>query len=161
MTEAPPRFVADEMLGKLARELRVLGYDVAYATGIEDHDLLEQARREDRLLLTRDQQLAAAAGGRAVLVRSLDPPEQLAHVIGDLELRPDPDEFLSRCIECNGTLEEAPAASVPESVEGKRTWRCTRCSKTYWWGTHAEDMYERLGHLLEARPDWAEPERKR
>jgi uncharacterized protein with PIN domain len=69
-------------------------------------------------------------------------------VLAALELTPRADRFLSRCIECNGVLVEAPGASVPESAQGKRTWRCPDCGRVYWWGTHVEDMIDRLGPFV-------------
>lgn len=153
-----PRLVADEMLGKLARELRALGYDTLYLKHVDDDEVLDLALAEDRLLLTRDRELAERAEDLGVLIRSREPVEQLEHVLADLGLAPSAEAFLSRCLECNGLLEEAPdAADLPDGVEDQTTWRCPGCQKVYWWGTHAEDMYERLGGLLgeepPARPD--------
>lgn len=158
MTGDRPRFVADEMLGKLAKELRALGYDTLYLKHVDDDEVLDRALAEDRLLLTRDQELADRADDTGVLIRSREPAEQLARVLDALGLDPEAEAFLSRCLECNGLLEEDPdAADLPDGVEDQTTWRCPGCQKVYWWGTHAEDMYERLGGLLvdepPARPD--------
>lgn len=163
MSKAPPRFVADEMLGKLARELRALGYDTVYLKHVHDDEVLEVALAEGRVLLTRDQELAERAGDRGVLVRSREPAEQFDQLLADRDLEPDARAFLSRCLECNTVLVEDPEdTEVPDGVEGQVTWRCPGCDRIYWWGTHAEDMYQRLGDLLEEEPQARPgPERNR
>lgn len=144
-----PRFLCDEMLGKLARDLRTLGYDAAYAKHVEDDRLLERARGDDRWLVTRDVELADRAGDAGLLVRSRDPEEQLAYVLQTLGLRPDRERFLTRCLECNTELEPTDASGeVPETVEDRQHWRCPGCGKVYWLGTHARDMLARLGRFL-------------
>lgn len=163
MSRSTPRFVADEMLGKLARELRALGFDTVYLKHVEDDEVLEVAQRDDRHLLTRDRELAERAGDQGVLLGSRDPAEQLERVVAVLGLTPEAHRFLSRCLECNGVLVEDPeAADVPAGVEDQTTWRCPDCDRVYWWGTHAEDMYDRLAHLLDGEPETrADPERNR
>jgi uncharacterized protein with PIN domain len=147
-------FLLDEMLGKLARELRALGYDAAYAHGSEDEAILARAEREDRRLVTRDRQLADRAGSRAVLLETRDPAEQLAMLVAREQLAPTADAFLSRCLECNESLEavDEPEA-VPEDHEDGPHWRCPSCNRLYWPGTHTRDMFERLGDHLPAEAD--------
>ena len=144
-----PRFLFDEMLGKLARELRALGYDAAYAHGSEDDAILDRARREERLLVTRDRELADRAGSRAELLETRDPSEQLAELVDRLELEPTAAAFLSRCLECNTELAnvDASGAGPDEHAEGPR-WRCPSCERVYWPGSHAHDMLDRLGEHL-------------
>lgn len=151
---ARDRFVADEMLGKLAREMRALGYDVTYLKHVDDDEVLETARSEDRVLLTRDRTLADRAGDDALLIETRDPQGQLDHVLDQLDLSPDRSRFLSRCLDCNTELEttDAPEA-VPDGVEDRQHWRCPNCGKIYWLGTHAKDMLDRFGpYLPEDRP---------
>lgn len=158
MSEAP-RFLADEMLGTLARELRVLGYDAAYVKDLDDDEVLERAREEARLLLTRDRRLAERAGEAALLLEARDPGDQVDRVVQALELSPDPEAFLSRCLGCNVEIEptHAPGA-VPEDVESNTHWRCPSCGKVYWLGSHAHDMLDRLGEHLPRVPDILEEE---
>lgn len=154
---SPPTFLLDEMLGKLARELRALGYDAAYAHGSDDDAILERARSEDRRLVTRDRHLADRAGSRALLLETRDPAEQLALLIEREELEPSAGAFLSRCLECNEPIERVHAPEeVPDDREEEPHWRCPSCGRVYWAGTHAKDMLERLGEHL---PDEADPER--
>lgn len=152
-----PRFLADEMLGKLARDLRALGYDAGYMQHVEDEEVLERARREDRWLLTRDAHLSDRAGERGLLIGPRDPEAQLDRLVERLELVPDPERFLSRCLDCNTPIEPTDAEDeVPEGVRERQHWRCPSCGKVYWLGTHAQDMLDRLGRFLPEAPDGLE-----
>lgn len=138
------------MLGKLARDLRLLGYDVAYARPTEaDEAVLERARAEHRTLLTRDKQLAERAGGSGVLLRGAHGAE-LEEAVVALGLQPTRDAFLSRCTECGERLVRCglPDPSVPGDVDA--AWKCPACGHRYWEGTHVEDMRRRLA------PYWRE-----
>lgn len=152
MSRGPP-FLADEMLGKLARDLRALGYDAAYARDVEDDELLARARETGRLLLTRDTRLADRAGEACHRVEARDPAVQLDRLADALDLTPDPEAFLTRCLACNAVLEETRAPDeVPDDVEDRPHWRCPGCERVYWLGSHATAMLDRLGHLLPETP---------
>lgn len=148
-----PRFVADTMLGRLAHWLRAMGCDTAYLGPAEDSRLLELARGEDRLLITRDAALARLAGARGCLLRATDVDAQLDEVVGKLGLVTTNGHWLSRCLECNTMLERCDVADaleqVPERVAAVHTefWRCPTCARIYWAGTHAERILARLGEL--------------
>ncbi len=140
---AEPRFVADAMLGRLARWLRLLGWDVAYDPGLGDRELARLAAREDRVLLTRDRGLLARRiVRRGLLVRDDGVGRQLAQVLRDLGLDPDPARAWTRCSLCNTPTEEVPKESVAGRVPAytyathERFRRCPGCGKVYWGGTH-------------------------
>ena len=149
---AEPRFLADEMLGTLARWLRMMGYDTVYARDLLDREVLRMARAEGRVLLTRDRQLAERAEDRGLLVTSDVLEEQLKQVIAALGLRED--HLMPRCTRCNGQLEtvgrEEVAGRVPERVLAIRTefYLCPKCGQIYWKGTHWDDIDRRLKRLL-------------
>ena len=153
------------MLGKLATYLRMCGYDTAYALdreasdrtggdeqregrrGVEDDDaLLELARAEDRLLVTRDANLAARADG--LLLESKAVPEQLRELAAAgfrLELT-EP----ARCAECNGNLVEVEGSDTPAyapSPAERRVWRCSECGQHFWRGSHWQSVAETLSEL--------------
>jgi uncharacterized protein len=156
MTETPPagnrRFVADVMLGKLARWLRALGYDTLYSRDAPDSRLLGIALREDRRLLTRDAGLAARAGAAGLLVRADGVDAQLREVVEACGLRPRAP--LSRCLECNGTLASRSPAEVrdrvpPYTLATQPDFReCATCRRVFWAGTHARGIRYRLGPFL-------------
>ena len=151
-----PAFACDSMVGRLARWLRILGYDATYARDAVDARLVAQARAEGRVLLTRDRRLVERSGiGRFVLVRSDDPPTQLREVVAALGLTVDPARWFRRCPACNGAVEavarESVRGLVPPYVYGtQRSFsRCANCGRVYWPATHRDHMLREL----EALPD--------
>ena len=145
------RFVVDMMLGKLAKWLRIMGYDTLYFNPIDDHELLSIAKQEDRVLITRDTHLVGRRGiQRFVLVHANDPLEQLKETISGLSLTEESVRLFSRCIRCNSPLvnisREAARESVPPFVYlNHQTFsRCPDCRKVYWEGTHRQKMLETI-----------------
>jgi uncharacterized protein with PIN domain len=142
------RFLADEMLGRLARWLRILGYDTTYLSPADDNDLVRVARAEGRILLTRDTELARRRGLRAILIESERVEEQVRQVLDALDLTTEGS--FSRCPICNIPLEELNKAAVADHVPPyilrtqERFSRCPNCGRIYWRGTHWARMRERI-----------------
>lgn len=148
------RLLCDEMLGKLARWLRLLGLDVAYVQGVGDAELLRRAGEVGRLLLTRDAALAAQAPpGSALRVQALEPEAQLREVVRALALPVRPERILTRCSVCNTPLLPARAEEVQDRVPPavraaeRAYWRCPGCGRAYWRGTHVERIEAALRDL--------------
>lgn len=137
------RFLCDGMLGRLARDLRLLGYDATWGDAADDL-LLRRARVEERLLLSRDRDLVAAAGPRGFRVSSNDPVEQLDEVVEALDLHPRPEAFLTRCSACNVPLEPGVGHVPPVEEAAPPFSHCPCCGRTYWLGTHVEEMRRRF-----------------
>jgi uncharacterized protein with PIN domain len=138
------KLLADAMLGRLAKWLRVLGYDTAYLADTDDFAVMRLARAEGRLILTRDRALAERRGVRALLVESERLEDQLRQVWA--AVGPPPDPSCSRCPVCNAPLVEAPPAMVadrvPPYVQRAHThfsW-CSACDRLYWPGSHWQRM---------------------
>lgn len=147
-----PRFLADAMLGRLARWLRILGYDAEYSAG-EDDDLVRQARGEGRVLLTRDTRLLRRQPlPLHLFIQSDHLMEQLRQVIAALRLDPATPPS-RRCIRCNAVLEQRSKdevlGRVPEFVWSRHSafWGCPRCGRIYWAGTHRQRMEEAIRAL--------------
>lgn len=145
-----PRLMVDAMLGKLARWLRLAGYDAAYWREGSDEALMAAALDAGRLILTKDHALAGRRGGRAVLIHADDLDGQISEAREALaKLGPAPQPF-TRCGECNGELVELPHAEaemlVPSYVWQTQAhfWRCTQCGRIYWKGTHWPGVRDRL-----------------
>ena len=144
------KFVADSMLGKLARWLRILSYDTAYDPFVDDDDLLDQARSEGRILLTRDRPLAdRAPDGSCLLVEHGHLDDQIAQLVRTLGLDLDREPF-TRCLICNVPTEDVSEHKVGDRVppyvlkRHSRFHECPSCERVYWRGTHLDRMAERL-----------------
>lgn len=142
-------FVADAMLGRLAKWLRLMGYDTLYQAAADDQDLVRLARAEGRMLLTRDRELASRKGLRSVAIESDRLEEQLGQLLRDLEM--DSENLPPRCPLCNTALEvisrSEAKARVPAHVYSTQEefTRCPSCDKIYWRGTH----WQRVRELME------------
>lgn len=157
--KSPPRFVADAMLGSLARKLRIFGFDTSYFSEGDDLELEALARRERRVILTSDKRLfarSAERGARAILVEGRTDRDRLRsiarHVGPGVTLRLGGGQE-SRCAVCNGELEligrrEAVASKIPPKVIGRHRlfYVCKSCSRFYWRGKH----WERLRRLSDS-----------
>jgi uncharacterized protein len=150
------RFLADSMLGRLARWLRALGYDTLYLRDAPDRRLLAIALAERRRLLTRDAALARRAREAGLLVRAEALDGQIEEVTTACGLAGR--RALSRCLECNALL----AATAPEAVRDRvppytfatqREFRtCTGCGRVFWEGTHIAGIRRRLEPYLRDTP---------
>jgi len=145
-------FVVDGMLGRLAKWLRILGYDTKYSPDWDDNELARIARAEGRVLLTRDVELSRRRGLRFLLVESEDPEEQLVQVARAYVLRAD--HPFSRCVVCNTLLEDVAKVEawgqVPSFIFGTqdRFRLCPECNRFYWRGTHWQGMRAKIRALL-------------
>jgi len=158
------RFAVDRMLGRLARWLRVLGHDVAYGPHLRGRTLAACARREDRLLLTRDTRLLRDPQLPAHLfVTSDDFRAQLRQLAGVLPLAPGAP--FARCLDCNRLLEEVPHEEARDRVP-PYVWQtttqfvaCRHCHRLYWPATHRDHMRRELAALglLPGVPDDERP----
>jgi uncharacterized protein with PIN domain len=142
----PHDFVIDVHLGKLARYLRLLGFDSIHRPDFDDHTLVALSQEQARTVLTRDRQLLMrTALVNATFIRSEQPRQQLVEVVDRLRLRESVDPF-ARCLACNGVVEQAAKAAIahhlPPTVRANhdRFTKCPDCDRIYWPGTH----YERL-----------------
>jgi uncharacterized protein with PIN domain len=149
----PSRFIADTMLGKLARWLRILGYDTLYYRDIEDPVLLHIAVSQHRWLLTRDAVLVRERKPvNYTFIRDDHPQNQLKQVV--LELGLAMDRLLTRCLECNDVLLSFPKSQAQPLVPvyvfrtQQRFSQCPTCRRVYWAGTHYNRIRERLNELF-------------
>jgi len=151
-------FVADGHLGALARHLRLLGLDTVYERDADDPRLLEIMLQQDRVLLTRDRRLLMHAVVRhGYCPRSDEPEEQTREVLRRFGLLETPTRLSawSRCLRCNGRLGRVTKPEVAAELAAEpRTlryyeefYRCARCGRIYWHGSHAEKLAARLARI--------------
>jgi uncharacterized protein with PIN domain len=149
------KFAVDCMLGKLAKWLKILGFDAAFFSRISDRDLLDLAVRENRVLLTRDTDLIRRAGRVSHLFIASDEwKDQVIQVVGHFRLG---DKFRphTRCLECNRPLRNLSKAGAknlvaPHVFENSENFAlCSGCGRVYWRGSHFKDMDRRLRDIFE------------
>jgi uncharacterized protein len=147
-----PRFAVDKMLGRLARWLRILGYDVAYGPHLSGRALVAVARSEDRILVTRDTRLLRARDLPShVFVESDHFREQLREVAAAVTL--EGAHLLARCLDCNRALDELPRERARDRVPvfvwetSPRFLSCAGCGRVYWPATHRAHVVRELAAL--------------
>jgi len=143
------KFIADGMLGKLTRWLRMLGQDIKYSNQFEDAELIMTAKKEHRILLTRDSELyqrAVAKGVDAFYVEGRTEAEKLAELAERFDFSLTIDLNRSRCPRCNTKIQLTPKEKITGKVE-KNTfiyynefWKCPKCGHIYWQGAHWEGI---------------------
>ena len=158
------RFILDVHLGKLARHLRMLGFDTLYRSDWSDPEIIDRALKDQRIVLTRDigilKQKRVTHG---YWLRSSEPEKQIAEVIEALDLHGQLRPF-TRCLECNGAIRRLPPDQLPESLDPdiaarfERFWQCGSCHRVYWQGSHYRRMLRAVQRTAAAagRPDGPE-----
>ena len=139
------KFIADGMLGRLTRWLRMLEHDVKYSNKLDDTQLITIAKKERRILLTRDLELykqAMAKGVNAFYLEGKTEAEKLAHLAKRFDIRLDIDMTTSRCTKCNTRVKPISKERAADRIE-KSTfshyndfWECPKCGQVYWQGAH-------------------------
>jgi uncharacterized protein with PIN domain len=153
------RFIVDENVGKLARWLRMMGYDSVFFTGEDDSQMVRQAIGEDRILLTRDtgimkRRVVSTGRLKAILFTSEEPEQQMRQLMVAFNLKEQSHPF-TICLECNQPLEEVAPADVKDRVPPyvyktqTRYVECPACRRVYWRGTHWAAMLHRLEKLAD------------
>ena len=147
------RFVADGHLGRLTRNLRLLGFDVAYCQNADDRQLLEVMVRENRALLTRDRRLLMhAIVQHGYWPRSQNADEQTIEVVRRFDLSELIAPF-TRCLRCNAPLEAAAKADIIGKLEPltkiyyDQFRRCPDCKQIYWSGSHFSKLQRRVEEI--------------
>lgn len=141
-----PKFVLDVHLGKLARYLRMMGFDVYYTNDLSDEKIVEISLKERRTILTRDVGLLKRGKvTHGYFVRSNLVEKQVEEIVKRFQLENMINEF-SRCIDCNSVLEPVEKQKVIDKIPPKvrkyynEFFICPNCSKIYWKGSHVDDM---------------------
>jgi uncharacterized protein with PIN domain len=147
------KFLADGMLGKLTRWLRMLGHDVVYTGSMNDSELILKAKKESRILLTRDVELyqqAIAKGADAFLLESSNQITNLAQTAKRFKFPLEINPEISRCPKCNTKIKAITkteaAKKVPKTTLAHYNdfWQCPNCQQIYWRGAHWKKIEQTL-----------------
>ena len=152
------KFIADTNVGKLAKWLRVMGYDALFFDGSDDSQMVAIALAEGRVILTRDTQIVrrrVATNGqlKVILIQSGEPEQQMRQVVETLNLDCQFRPF-AVCLECNQPLNEKTKQQVQDSVPPyvfqtqSQYMECPVCHRIYWRGTHWQAMTRRLEKFM-------------
>ncbi|MBT8172025.1 hypothetical protein KJN74_04055 [Candidatus Bathyarchaeota archaeon] len=151
-------FIADSMFGKLTRWLRILGHDVKYYKSMDDNELLEKAKSETRVVLTRDLGLFRKAikdGVKIVLVESETITRRLVELSRRFDLSLKMDLRISRCPKCNDSIisvsKEQMIEQIPKATSKycNEFWKCIKCGQIYWRGSHWKKINKTLNEAKE------------
>ena len=154
LDEASPRFIADVMLGRLAKWLRIAGFDVLYSNRYTDEELIALSGGESRILLSRDTRLLVRRGVRNfIYLESEKVSDQIRQIFLATHTTSLPN-LLTRCLECNELLHDMPREEARDVVPpfvfktqpGFKS--CPRCRRIYWAGTHRQSVLRTLKSLL-------------
>ena len=148
------KFILDVHLGKLAKFLRLLGFDSVYKNQQDDKKIIQTAKQEKRIILTRDIGiLKHNEVTHGYYVRSDDPKKQLGEIVQRFDLKDQVNPF-TICLECNGLLNQIHKDKITHLLdEATRKYydtfyMCRECQKIYWKGSHYKDMIEFIKKTL-------------
>lgn len=152
----PQDFIVDVHLGKLAKDLRMLGFNCLYSNDNSKENLMAKAEDENRIILSRDIKLLKNGRvKRGYWLRSQDPKEQLIEVVKYFQLI-DKIQPFTRCIICNGKIEEVSKETIEEFLLPKtkqhfnKFYQCHDCSRIYWEGSHFDRMENNIQYIKKA-----------
>lgn len=149
------KFLVDCMLGKLAKGLRMLGYDATYYRNEDPYSLIKIARQEGRIILTRNRRLTPRRPEDQIIwIKEDQPALQLKELIQKGYIFLNEDTLFTRCLLCNKLLDEISLkeaeGKVPDYIlyQQREFYRCPQCLKIYWQGSHKARMQEKVDELL-------------
>jgi uncharacterized protein with PIN domain len=152
------RFVADAHLGKLARYLRLLGFDCLFYNDAGDRKLVTISVEQGRVLLTRDRDLLMHhVITHGCFVHATETREQLKVIVQRLQLENEYAPF-TRCMECNGRLKAVDKSCIEDQLPQRVSdnynefWCCDGCEKLFWKGSHYREMRNFIDTLIPLPP---------
>lgn len=157
--EIEPIFFVDAMLGNIARKLRLLGYDSQYFSDIYDEKLIDSAKKEKRIIISKDEELIKRAqkhGIRSIYITKEYEVEQFFEIITSVNLkRFQINGDIARCPKCNSLTESIDKELIKEKIpyrvlkSNDKFWICKYCNQVYWEGTHIKNLQEFVGKINE------------
>jgi uncharacterized protein with PIN domain len=143
-------FYVDGMLGNVAKKLRLLGYNSEYISSIDDLKLIKKSKDENRMILTKDNELHIRAKkhhASSLLITKDNEIEQILEIFSKTNLKlNDVSGDIARCTKCNSLTNPIEKSMIIEQVpsgvlkNNEKFWKCTKCKKIYWEGTHIKNL---------------------
>jgi len=157
--EIEPIFFVDAMLGNIARKLRLLGYDSQYFSDIYDEKLIDSAKKEKRIIISKDEELIKRTqkrGIRSIYITKEYEVEQFFEIITSVNLkRFQINGDIARCPKCNSLTKSIDKELIKEKIPHRvlksndKFWICKYCNQVYWEGTHIKNLQEFVGKINE------------
>ncbi len=157
--ENNPRFFVDAMLGNIAKKLRLLGYDTKYSSDIADNDLIESAKKGQRIIISKDSELVNKAENskvKSIFLQKSSENDQLFEIINEMNIKKLIIKGDSaRCPRCNfNTIpieKNIIQNKVPKGVLefNNKFWKCENCNQIYWEGTHIKNLKKLIDEINE------------
>ena len=145
-------FLVDGMLGNIVKKLRLFGLDSEYFSDIDDSKLIEKAKNENRIIISRDRHLIDRANKNDVLsiyVTKENEIEQFLEILETTNLQLDEiSGDVARCTKCNSTTSQISKLKIGNKVPqgvlefNDKFWKCDKCDQIYWEGTHIKNLQE-------------------
>jgi uncharacterized protein with PIN domain len=144
------KFLLTRELGRLAKWLRILGFDSRYLGEVSSGSLIIEALREERVILTRNHRLPKSCGVKIIVLEAEKIKEQVQEALNVLKIQPESDKMFRRCILCNEELAETEKENIKDKVPEyvyktqENFLTCPKCKRIYWQGTHWGNVVETL-----------------
>ncbi len=153
-----PIFFVDAMLGNIAKKLRIMGYDTKYLADIEDDELIRLAKKDKRIIISKDKNLVNQAikfGLEAIFLKNNEEIEQFRDMIKNLNLKTiSINGERARCPKCNSKTELVLKKNIHEKIPTKvleyneKFWICKVCNKIFWEGTHIKNLQKFVSEII-------------
>ena len=150
-------FLVDAMLGNIAKKLRLFGFDSTYFSDIEDSELIEKAKREERIIISKDRHLIQRAKRKGILsiyITKEDEARQFLEILKIVDLKLDKvSGETARCTKCNTRTSQTGRLEIKDKIpvgileRNDKFWECEKCCRVYWEGTHIKKMQEFLNKI--------------
>ncbi|MFB5620074.1 MAG: Mut7-C RNAse domain-containing protein [Nitrosopumilus sp.] len=147
-------FLVDAMLGNVARKLQLIGFDSEYKSNIDDLQLIEKAKREQRVIISKDRELIIKAKKQGIIsvhITKENEVEQFLEILEQIPLELDAvSGDRARCTKCNSSTSQIDKSKISGKIPQKvsefndKFWKCDNCDQIYWEGTHIKKIQEFL-----------------
>ncbi len=152
-----PIFFVDAMLGNIAKKLRLMGYDSKYFSDIDDDELIQSAKKDERIIISKDEDLIRKSkkyGMQSIFVKNTEEIEQFRDIIKKINLKIiEINGDRARCPNCNSKTIVVDKKNILQKIPSKvleyndKFWECKSCNQIFWEGTHIKNLQKFVGEL--------------